>query len=493
MLAQIEGSRAVARAVACCRPEVVCAYPISPQTHIIEAVGALVKWGDLAPCEFVNVESEFAAMSVSVGASAPGARAYTAIASQGLLYMMEAVHNAAGLGLPIVMTFANRAIGAPINIWNDHRDAMAAEGSGWIQPFAVTNQEAVDLHVLAFRPAEELSVPVMVCMDGFVLTHAVERIDLPAGDSTRVLDALALLRRVAEDDPPRHGRHVVVYGGGDTAVGAARTACRLGATDAVIVYRRNRARMPAQSEELDAALAEGVTVRWLRTVDSLRGGHLRVERRALDGEGMPRPTGEFAELGADPLALALDQDTDLSLLDGDPVLSTGDGVLPAGKAMMTAEPGVVAGGDATPSPRTATVAVGHGARAARGIDDYLSGCPTEAPEVAEPATFDRLNSWSVADAPRTRRTELEAVRRQRSFDEVVVGLTEQNALFEARRCLSCGSCFSCDNCFAVCPDNAVLRFDGPDPYAFDYDHRKGCGLCARERPCGAIDMVPERI
>ena len=179
MLQQIEVSRAVAETVARCRPEVVCAYPISPQTHIIEAIGAMVKAGELTPCEFINVESEFAAMSVSIGASAAGARAYTATASQGLLFMMEAVYNAAGLGLPIVMTLANRAIGAPINIWNDHSDAMAARDAGWIQLFAETNQEAADLHVLAFRLAEELSVPVMVCMDGFILTHAVEGIDVP--------------------------------------------------------------------------------------------------------------------------------------------------------------------------------------------------------------------------------------------------------------------------------------------------------------------------
>ena len=179
MLAQIEGSRAVADAVVRCRPRVVCAYPITPQTHIVEAVGARVKAGELAPCEFVNVESEFAAMSVAIGASAAGARAYTATASQGLLFMMEAVYNAAGLGLPIVMTLANRAIGAPINIWNDHSDARAARDAGWVQLFAATNQEATDLHIQAFRLAEELSVPVMVCMDGFVLTHATERIDLP--------------------------------------------------------------------------------------------------------------------------------------------------------------------------------------------------------------------------------------------------------------------------------------------------------------------------
>ncbi|HVX22168.1 MAG TPA: transketolase C-terminal domain-containing protein [Acidimicrobiales bacterium] len=179
MLRQVEGSRAVAEAVARCRPEVVCAYPISPQTHIIEAIGALVKEGTLAPCEFINVESEFAAMSVSIGASAAGARAYTATASQGLLFMAEAVYNAAGLGLPVVMTLANRAIGAPINIWNDHSDAMAVRDAGWVQLFAETNQEATDLHVQAFRLAEELSLPVMVCMDGFILTHAVEAVDVP--------------------------------------------------------------------------------------------------------------------------------------------------------------------------------------------------------------------------------------------------------------------------------------------------------------------------
>ncbi len=179
MLRQIEGSRAVAEAVARARPQVICAYPISPQTHIVEALGELVKTGELAPCEFVNVESEFAAMSVAIGASAAGARAYTATASQGLLFMAEAVYNASGLGLPIVMTVANRAIGAPINIWNDHSDAMSQRDCGWIQLFAETNQEAADLHLQAFRLAEEVSLPVMVCMDGFILTHAYERVDLP--------------------------------------------------------------------------------------------------------------------------------------------------------------------------------------------------------------------------------------------------------------------------------------------------------------------------
>lgn len=179
MRQQIEGSQAVARAVAACRPQVICAYPISPQTHIVEELSRLVKVNDLTGCEYVNVESEFAAMSVAIGSSATGARTYTATASQGLLYMVEAVYNASGLGLPIVMTVANRAIGAPINIWNDHSDAMSQRDSGWIQLYAETNQEAADLHIQAFRIAEALSLPVMVCMDGFILTHAVELVDLP--------------------------------------------------------------------------------------------------------------------------------------------------------------------------------------------------------------------------------------------------------------------------------------------------------------------------
>ncbi len=179
MLKQVEGSAAVAEAIALCRPQVICAYPISPQTHIVEALGRRVDAGQLTPCEFVNVESEFAAMSVAIGASAAGARAYTATASQGLLFMAEAVYNAAGLGLPIVMTVANRAIGAPINIWNDHTDALSQRDCGWLQLFAEDNQEALDLHIQAFRLAEELSLPVMVCMDGFILTHAYERVDMP--------------------------------------------------------------------------------------------------------------------------------------------------------------------------------------------------------------------------------------------------------------------------------------------------------------------------
>ncbi|MDE3065871.1 MAG: NAD(P)-binding protein [Acidobacteriota bacterium] len=319
-----------------------------------------------------------------------------------------------------------------------------------------------------------------------------KRVEIPAGDSGKVIDAVTFLHSVAEGAAPLLGRRVVVYGGGDTAVDAARSARRLGATDATIVYRRTQERMPAHDEEVEQARLEGVTMRWLSTVEGFEGGRLMIEKMALNAEGFPEPTGEVEELGADALVLALGQESDLSLLEHAEGIAVSDGVVQVAPTMMTGQPGVFAGGDAVPATRTATVAIGHGKRAAKGIDAYLRG---EAPRERERhalASFERLNTWYYSDAPRTRRPELEAARRQTGFEEVVLGLTEENALFEARRCMSCGNCFSCDNCFGVCPDNAVLKLaDGA--YAIDYDYCKGCGLCAAECPCGAIEMVPEEI
>ena len=319
------------------------------------------------------------------------------------------------------------------------------------------------------------------------------RVSIPAGDSARVIDAVSFLHRVADDDAPMLGRRVVVYGGGDTALDAARTARRLGATDAVIVYRRNQDRMPAHGEELEQALGEGVTMRWLSTVDRFEDDHLVLEKMRLNEEGFPEPTGEFEELGADALLLALGQDTDLSLLALAPDVVVADGVVEVVANMMTGQSGVFAGGDAVPADRTATVAMGHGKRAARGIDDFVFGRTSVLAPRHELATFDRLNTWYYSDAARTTRPELERIRRQTNFEEVVGGLNERNALFEARRCLSCGNCFECDNCFGVCPDNAVIKLGPMQRYEFDYDFCKGCGICVKECPCGAIEMVPERI
>lgn len=320
-----------------------------------------------------------------------------------------------------------------------------------------------------------------------------KRVNIPAGDSSKIIDAVSFLHQVAHDDPPLLGRRVVVYGGGDTAFDAARTARRLGATEAVIVYRRNRERMGASGEEFEQALGEGVTVRWLSTVNKFEGDRIVIEKMRLNDEGFPESTGEFEELDADSLVLALGQDTDLSLLDHAEDVTVQDGAVGVEPSMMAGASGIFAGGDAVPAERTATVAVGHGKRAAHGIDDFVMGRAPEEKQRHELATFDRLNTWYYADAPRTKRPELEKIRRQTNFEEVIGGLTEDNALFEARRCLSCGNCFECDNCFGVCPDNAVIKLGAGERYEFDYDFCKGCGICVKECPCGAIEMVPERI
>jgi 2-oxoacid:acceptor oxidoreductase delta subunit (pyruvate/2-ketoisovalerate family) len=319
-----------------------------------------------------------------------------------------------------------------------------------------------------------------------------KRVDIPAGDSSRVIDAVNFLHQVAEDDPPLLGRRVVIYGGGDTAFDAARTARRLGATDAVIVYRRNRERMGASGEEVEQALGEGVTVRWLSTINKFDGDQIVLEKMKLNGEGFPEPTGEFEELDADALVLALGQDTDLSLLEHADDVTVKNGAVQVLDSMMASPSGIFAGGDAVPAERTATVAVGHGKRAAHSIDGFVMGRDAPAKDRHELATFERLNTWYYADAPRTERPELERVRRQTNFEEVIGGLTQDNALFEARRCMSCGNCFECDNCFGVCPDNAVIKLGENMRYEFDYDFCKGCGICVQECPCGAIVMVPER-
>jgi 2-oxoacid:acceptor oxidoreductase delta subunit (pyruvate/2-ketoisovalerate family) len=315
--------------------------------------------------------------------------------------------------------------------------------------------------------------------------------DIPAGDTARILDAVALLRATEDDTPPLLGRRVAVYGGGDTAMDAARTARRLGATEAVIIYRRTRERMPAHDLEVQEAVEEGVRMRWLSTVRHVDAGTIVIEKMALDDEGFPQPTGELEELEADALVLALGQDTDLTLLDDLSGVEIASGVVVVDEQMMTGRSGVFAGGDMVPAERTVTTAVGHGRRAAAAIHAYLVGTEPTAAPTPQLATFARLNTWYFSDAPKTMRPHLDAARRQTSFAEVTGGLDEHSALFEARRCLSCGTCFECDNCYGVCPDNAVIKLGPGERYAIDLDYCKGCGICAAECPCGAIEMVPE--
>ena len=323
--------------------------------------------------------------------------------------------------------------------------------------------------------------------------HIARRAYIPAAGAAKILDAVALLRSMEGEAPPLLGRKVVIYGGGNTALDAARTARRLGAEEAIIVYRRTREKMPAHDFELEEALQEGVSMKWLSTIKSVEGGAMTIEKMKLDDKGFPQPTGEFETLEADSLVLALGQDVDLSLLQNAPGIEIVGGVVKVGPDMMTGRRGVFAGGDMAPSERTVTVAVGHGKKAARCVDAFLRGEVFTPGEKHGLASFDRLNAWYYEDAPATVRPVLEAVRRVKSFDEVVGGLDETNALYEARRCLSCGNCFECDNCYGVCPDNAVIKLGPGKRFQFDLDYCKGCGLCAAECPCGAIDMVPEMI
>jgi len=314
---------------------------------------------------------------------------------------------------------------------------------------------------------------------------------VPAGDSARILDAVALLGGMEGEGPPLLGRRVAVYGGGNTAMDAARTARRLGATDAVVVYRRTRDRMPAHDIEVEEALEEGVRMKWLSTIKYADEGRLTIERMELDETGFPRPTGEFEELEADSVVLALGQDSDLSLLRDVPELTVDHGTVQVADGLMTGRPGVFAGGDMVPADRTVTVAVGHGKKAARHIYAYLRDTSYDPGAKHAPATFDRLNTWYYSDAPASVRPRLELARRVSTFDEVVQGLDESTALFEARRCMSCGNCFECDNCYGVCPDNAITKLGPGKGFAIDLDYCKGCGLCAAECPCGAIEMVTE--
>jgi 2-oxoacid:acceptor oxidoreductase delta subunit (pyruvate/2-ketoisovalerate family) len=328
--------------------------------------------------------------------------------------------------------------------------------------------------------------------------HIAKRAYIPAKDSSRILDAVSVLRSMEGEDKPMLGRRVVVYGGGNTAIDMARTAKRLGATEAVIVYRRNREKMPAHDLELQEALEEGVMIKWLSTItqagSDASAGQLTIEKMALDEKGYPQPTGEFETLEADSLVLALGQDVDLSLLDGVPGLAVKDGVVQVDpQTMMTGHAGLFAGGDMVPAERNVTVAVGHGKKAARHIDAWLRGTAIQPAPKHAPASFDRLNTWYYSDAPKTVRPQLDLARRTSSFDEVQGGLTEDNALFEARRCLSCGNCFECDNCYGVCPDNAVIKLGPGKRFQFNYDYCKGCGVCVAECPCGAIEMVPEEV
>jgi NADPH-dependent glutamate synthase beta subunit-like oxidoreductase len=322
--------------------------------------------------------------------------------------------------------------------------------------------------------------------------HIGKRAYIPAGEAARILDAISVLRDVEDGQAPMLGRKVVVYGGGNTAIDLARTAKRLGAEESIIVYRRTREKAPANDTEIEEALEEGILIKWLSTIKHAEVGKLQVEKMTLDEKGFPQPTGEFEELEADSLVLALGQESDLSLLKDVPDLEVEDGVVKVNAMMMTGHRGVFAGGDMVPAERTVTTGVGHGKKAARNIDAWLRSVEYVAHDKHEIVEYKDLNPWYYSDAPHAVRPRLEGARRASTFDEVVQGLDESTALYEARRCMSCGNCFECDNCFGVCPDNAVIKLGAGLGFEINLDYCKGCGICVSECPSGSIVMIPEK-
>ena len=322
--------------------------------------------------------------------------------------------------------------------------------------------------------------------------HLSKRVDIPAKDAGPIVDAVSFLRSVASGERPVIGRRVAVYGGGNTAMDAARVARRLGANDALIVYRRTRAQMPAHEMEAEEAEREGVQINWLRTITAFDGPELTIEAMELDENGFPQPTGRFETLAADTVILALGQESDTDFLHRVPGVEIArDGVVQVSPAMMTGCPGVFAGGDMVPAERTVTVGVGHGKKAARNIDAWLRETAPVSAAKHDQVSFDMLNLWYFGDAARREQPEAPPEQRTADFTEVFGGLSEQEATYEARRCLSCGNCCECDGCLGACPEDAVIKLGVGYRYEFDYDKCTGCGACYEQCPVHSIEMVPE--
>ena len=321
--------------------------------------------------------------------------------------------------------------------------------------------------------------------------HLGRKTEIPARDAGKMLDAVQFLRDFEMGNAPKLGRRVAIYGGGNTAMDAARVARRMG-VEPLIIYRRDREHMPAHGFEADEALAEGVKIHWLRTIKSIQDDEFTVEIMELDDKGRPVPTGELETLSADDLILALGQDTDTGFLRDVPEVVFGkDGTVAVDDRMMTGCPGVFAGGDMVPAQRTVTVAVGHGKKAARNIDAYLRSDPYTKDVRSDVASFERLNLWFYTGAAQRIQEQLGAQRRSASFEEVVRGLSEEQALFESKRCLSCGNCFECDGCYGACPEDAIDKLGVGKRYAVDYAKCTGCGTCFEQCPSGAITLIAE--
>ncbi|MDQ6987942.1 MAG: NAD(P)-binding protein [Mariprofundaceae bacterium] len=319
-----------------------------------------------------------------------------------------------------------------------------------------------------------------------------KKIDIPSRDAGKMLDAVSFLRSVESGQEVKLGRKVAIYGGGNTAMDAARTAKRLGAEEAVIIYRRDRENMAAHQFEADEAIEEGVKINWLRTIKEIDATTFKVEVMKIDENGRPQPTGEYETLEADSLIMAVGQDTDTDFLKNiEGIRLERDGTVIVNDQMMTGAQGIFAGGDMVPSERSVTIATGHGKKAARYIDGWLRDMPYTPADKHPIVDHEKLRLWYRTDAPQVEQEELEHAQRISSFDEILQGLSEKEALFEAKRCLSCGNCFECDGCYGACPEDAIIKLGKGKRYLYDYDKCTGCASCYEQCPCHAIDMISE--
>lgn len=322
--------------------------------------------------------------------------------------------------------------------------------------------------------------------------HISKKIDIPNRDAGKILDAVTFLSQASEGDPPKLGRRVAIYGGGNTAMDAARTAKRLGAAEAMIIYRRDRSSMPAHDFEADGALEEGIKINWLRTIKEIDRSTFKVEVMELDENGRPQPTGKFEELEADSLILAVGQDTDTAFLESVPGIEfQRDHTVVVDTNMMTGHAGIFAGGDMVPSDRSVTIAVGHGKQAARHIDAYLNDTRYQRAPRNALIDHEKLQLWYRTAAPQVEQDRIPVDRRGQGFEEILQNLSEPEAQFEARRCLSCGNCFECDGCYGACPEDAIIKLGPGNRYKFDFDNCTGCAVCYEQCPCHAIEMIDE--
>lgn len=324
--------------------------------------------------------------------------------------------------------------------------------------------------------------------------HLAKKVNIPAQEASKILDAVSFLKEADEnsDNKPLLGRRVAIYGGGNTAMDAARTAKRLGADEAMIIYRRDREHMPAHEFEADEALSEGVKIHWLSTIKNMETSSITVEKmQVVNGKAVP--TGEYETLEADSLILALGQEADTDFLKHiEGITFKEDGTtVEVNPSMMTGYPGIFAGGDMVPSERTVTIATGHGKKAARNIDAWLRNTTYEKPANNPLVTIEKLQIWFKTDAEKKAQQHLEIEKAVETFDEIVAGYTTEEAVYEAQRCLSCGNCFECDSCYGACPEGAISKNGKGEGYTINYDLCTGCGVCAEQCPCHALDMVLE--